>query len=365
MAIQQYLREEGGFTYSLTLAPPVRDRSGKGAVLDSLTSFLVTKQGYCVQFATAMVMMSRAAGIPARLAIGFLPGTQNRGVWNVVTADAHTWPQLYLGGIGWTRFEPTPARAVPPTYALPVTSPGTGSDGQSLGTAAAPAPGNATPKNLADPNAANGNGTVVGLSSTSVLRWLTRGWGMVLLGSLLVLFGLLVVPGAARWRRRRSLTDARTVAARVEVEWELLTSSLGDLGIAPVPSRTPRQLRGYYDREALLEGPASQALGRVVATLERTRYAAVPHTADSISMGAESFSMDARRVLRAATETRAGRNRLRAALWPSTGILQLRSARGSLGRRIRLGEDTLRQWLRRARGDKPTAWRSNPRHGDA
>ena len=90
----------------------------------------MTKQGYCVQFATAMIMMARSAGIPARMAIGFLPGSATQGVWTVTAADAHAWPELYLDGIGWTRFEPTPAvrSGAPPVYAsdLPVGDPATG-----------------------------------------------------------------------------------------------------------------------------------------------------------------------------------------------------------------------------------------------
>ena len=167
MAIQQYLRATGGFTYSLTLAPPAKDRSGNDAGFDPLTNFLVTKQGYCVQFATAMVMMSRAAGIPARMAIGFLPGTRAKGVWTVTAADAHAWPELYLDGIGWTRFEPTPSRGTPPAYAIPPTSAGTPVGGRPVGETATPAPRSAASKNLNDPTANNGLSTGVGLSPTS------------------------------------------------------------------------------------------------------------------------------------------------------------------------------------------------------
>ena len=320
MAIQQYLRADGGFTYSLTLAPPVKDRFGRDAGLDALSNFLVTKQGYCVQFATAMVMMSRAAGIPARMAIGFLPGAESKGVWTVIASDAHAWPELYLNGIGWTRFEPTPSRAAPPVYAIPAPSPATAVSGSPLTTAKAPSAGHAPRNDLGAASTGNSASPQVTLSPTSVVRWLTHGWGAVLLGSLIVLVASMVVPTAALWRRRRRLSAARTPAERVEVHWDLLTSSLGDLGIAPAPSRTPRQLRGYYDHEALLEKEASLALGRVVQTLEGSRYAMSPPPP-------EDLSTDARLVLRAAAETRNGRNRLRAALWPSSGITQLRSAR--------------------------------------
>jgi hypothetical protein len=126
----------------------------------------------------------------------------------------------------------------------------------------------------------------------------------------------------------------------VEVQWELLTSSLGDLGIDPSPSRTPRQLHAYYGREALLEGADSQALGRVVQTLERSRYAASPPPPADLSG-------DARLVLRAAAHTRNGRSRLRASLWPSSGITQLRSTGGYVAGRIRAPLRHLSDVLRR------------------
>ncbi|MHB8184681.1 MAG: DUF3488 and transglutaminase-like domain-containing protein [Dermatophilaceae bacterium] len=318
MAIQQYLRANGGFTYSLTLAPPAKDRSGKDAGFDPLTNFLVTKQGYCVQFATAMVMMSRAAGIPARMAIGFLPGTRTNGIWTVTASDAHAWPELYLNGIGWARFEPTPSRAAPPAYAAPATSGGTSGGGRPVDEATAPAPRKTAPKDLGDPSTSGGS-SGVGLSPASMFRWLTHGWGAVLLGSLVGLFGSLVVPMAARWRRRRDLITARTAAQRVEVEWQFLTSSLSDLGITPAPSATPRQLHAYYDHEALLDAEASAALGRAVQTLERSRYAGSAPAPDGLAA-------DARQVLRAAAATRRPSDRLRAALWPSRGVAQLRLA---------------------------------------
>ena len=327
MAIQQYLRADGGFTYNLTLAPATKDRSGNDEDLDPITHFLVTKQGYCVQFATAMVMMARAAQIPARMAIGFLPGTPSDGLWTVAASEAHTWPELFLDGIGWTRFEPTPSRGAPPGYAIPPPSSTSPSGGPSVGATAAPVPARSARPDT-DNTSTGGTTPDAGLSLTSVLRGLTHGWGLVLLGSLVALLGSLVVPTAARWRRRRELTTARTPGRRVEVQWELLTSSLGDLGIEPAPSRTPRQLRAYYDREAFLEGADSEALGRVVQTLESSRYATSVPVPDGLAA-------DAQQVLRAAAATRRRTDRVRAALWPSGGLTQIRSARADLAWRLR------------------------------
>jgi transglutaminase-like putative cysteine protease len=343
MAIQQYLRANGGFTYSLTLAPATVDRSGQRENLDPVTHFLVTKQGYCVQFATAMVMMSRAAQIPARMAIGFLPGTQSDGHWTVTASEAHTWPELYLDGIGWTRFEPTPSRGVPPIYAVPPTS-ATPGGGPSVGPTAAPVPTRNARRDPGETSAGGGTTPDAGLSLTSVFRGLTHGWGLVLLGSLAALLGSLVVPTAARWRRRRELITARTPARRVEAQWDLLTSCLGDLGIEPAPSRTPRQLRAYYDRETFLEGADSEALGRVVQTLERSRYASSAPVPDSLAA-------DARQVLKAAAATRRRTDRVRAALWPSGGLTQIRSARADLAWSVRASlreaSAVVRQRLRR------------------
>ncbi|MEO7448827.1 MAG: DUF3488 and transglutaminase-like domain-containing protein, partial [Humibacillus sp.] len=118
IAIQNHLRGSQ-YTYSLDLGEPLRDETG--GLMDPLRMFRETKRGYCVQFATAMIMMARAQGIPARMAIGFLPGDPSGTSSYVVKAsDAHAWPELFFQGYGWLRFEPTPgARSgTPPPYTV-------------------------------------------------------------------------------------------------------------------------------------------------------------------------------------------------------------------------------------------------------
>ncbi|HYJ74664.1 MAG TPA: DUF3488 and transglutaminase-like domain-containing protein, partial [Kineosporiaceae bacterium] len=93
------------FEYSQTAPGDGRTDGSGDAVLD----FLNRKSGYCVHFASAMAVMARTLGIPARVAVGFLPGTTSGdGSWTVRVSDAHAWPELYFDGIGWMRFEPTP-----------------------------------------------------------------------------------------------------------------------------------------------------------------------------------------------------------------------------------------------------------------
>ena len=73
------------------------------------------KQGYCDYFATAMVVLARLSGIPARLAIGYTMGQLDpqRGTYVVTEMDAHSWPELYFPGQGWIPFEPTSGESLP------------------------------------------------------------------------------------------------------------------------------------------------------------------------------------------------------------------------------------------------------------
>jgi transglutaminase-like putative cysteine protease len=88
------------------------------AVADPLADFLFTrKQGYCEYFASAMAVMLRSEGIPARVATGFQTGYYNdvSGLYVVRASDAHAWVEAWIEGRGWTTFDPTPtARASGP-----------------------------------------------------------------------------------------------------------------------------------------------------------------------------------------------------------------------------------------------------------
>ena len=124
VAIETYLRL---FPYTLDVPQPPTGRDVADYFLFDL------QKGYCDYFATAMVVLSRAAGIPARLAIGYAPGTYNlnSGRFVVTEAEAHSWAELYFPGIGWVPFEATPshpalersAELPPATGLLPVSLP--------------------------------------------------------------------------------------------------------------------------------------------------------------------------------------------------------------------------------------------------
>jgi hypothetical protein len=100
-AIERHLRER--YQYSLDV--------GETMVVSPLEEFLFTrKTGYCEHYATAMVIMLRTLGVPARLATGFLPGEWN-GFGNYYTVrqrDAHAWVEVFFPRSGWVTFDPTP-----------------------------------------------------------------------------------------------------------------------------------------------------------------------------------------------------------------------------------------------------------------
>jgi transglutaminase-like putative cysteine protease len=105
-AVESYLRAEIQYNEQIALPPPNVDK------VDYILFEL--KEAYCDYYASAMVVLLRSVGIPARLAAGFAYGDYDseRGVFHVVNADAHSWVEVYFPQYGWIEFEPTTARPV-------------------------------------------------------------------------------------------------------------------------------------------------------------------------------------------------------------------------------------------------------------
>jgi transglutaminase-like putative cysteine protease len=91
------------YSYTLNLSGP--------RAADPLDNFLfVRRSGNCEYYASAMTVMLRAVGIPARYVTGFLPGEYNdlAGDYIIRASDAHAWVEVYFRGYGWITFDPTP-----------------------------------------------------------------------------------------------------------------------------------------------------------------------------------------------------------------------------------------------------------------
>ena len=103
-AIETFLRT---YPYTLDIPDPVSDRDVADYFLFDL------QKGYCDYYATSMVVLARAAGLPSRVVVGFVEGRydEDDDRYLVTEADAHTWPEVYFSGVGWVPFEPTAGRS--------------------------------------------------------------------------------------------------------------------------------------------------------------------------------------------------------------------------------------------------------------
>ncbi|MEU9316518.1 DUF3488 and transglutaminase-like domain-containing protein [Streptomyces sp. NPDC048295] len=335
--LQDYFASDGGFTYNTSV------NSGTGSA--AISRFLKDRQGFCVHFSFAMAAMARTLGIPARVAVGFTPGTgQSDGSVSVGLRDAHAWPELYFEGIGWTRFEPTPTRGSTPSYtqqAVPTGDtdvPAPPEKGSSAAPSAAPsvpdscpaqmrkqgecgstaAPGATAPTDSGTPT-----GTVVGLALLAVV---------VLALPLLPLFWRL----RAR-RRRLDLSTGRTSPTgrdadgtgpghgagpgRVPVHamsgtlaaWQEITDTAWDHGIEPDDSRTPRKAADRVVRLGQLGPDAAAAVHRVAGAVEQVLYAPEPRPGTGLAEDVETV----RAGLRASADRL---TRIRAVVAPRSAV---------------------------------------------
>lgn len=139
VAIESYLKS-GSYQYDTTLASV----PAKGE--DFVDNFLFnTKRGYCDHFSTSMVVLLRTLHVPARWVKGFTPGdvtyNSQKQRYEVIVRNkhAHSWVEVYITGVGWIPFEPTPSFTNPAlletsTIGGTTDHPGTGGGGSSTGT---------------------------------------------------------------------------------------------------------------------------------------------------------------------------------------------------------------------------------------
>ncbi|MEZ4330405.1 MAG: DUF3488 and transglutaminase-like domain-containing protein [Myxococcota bacterium] len=103
LRIEAALREQGRYTDA---PPPLGDED-----TSPIEAFLLGGlEGHCEYFASAMVVLARFEGLPARLVNGFAGGQPNEvgGFLEVTQADAHAWVEIHFEESGWVRFDPTP-----------------------------------------------------------------------------------------------------------------------------------------------------------------------------------------------------------------------------------------------------------------
>ncbi|WP_136709432.1 DUF3488 and transglutaminase-like domain-containing protein [Agromyces sp. H66] len=326
VAIQAYLR---GSEFDYSTEAPVEDGYDGGG-FDVIATFLETKAGYCVHFASTMAVLARESGIPSRISIGYTQGspTDERvdGVLRIEvdTHDLHAWPELYFEGVGWVPFEPTPGRGTVPGYSRP----GAGEEGAPpLASTPATGPGSTGRPDI-DPDTGLA-GPVVDPVATATQLWIRT--GVVAL----VVAVLLLVPAAFRLSRRLArVRRIRHGERPADAAWDELAATAVDLGVGGSGGETPREFAARLTgREAFGDAAARAAVVRLRDAVERERYG--PDGAGTPSAAASASLVDDLATARAALLADAvGAERARAILMPPSLVDGVRRV---LGGRIARG----------------------------
>jgi transglutaminase-like putative cysteine protease len=240
-ALQDWFRSPANFTYDLNVS--------SGHADNDILHFLRVRRGYCEQFAGTFAAMARALGYPARVAVGFTPGTLDpaSGKYEVTGREAHAWPEVYLDGAGWISFEPTPGRFEPspndhtgtgaqgPVARVgddDTTSTTTAADDGASATTGAPRslpPG--ADVSLGSPPPVSGDDRVAPWAVLAVVAAAALAAGIGLAGPRAV-----AQVRAVRLRRRRRRGGAR---ARIHGAWDDAVDELARAGVPPRPTATP------------------------------------------------------------------------------------------------------------------------------
>lgn len=258
---------EGVWNYSEQLDLPGFAGAG-GDGWEALAGFLETRSGYCVHYASATAGLLRGAGVPARVAVGFLPGSEIRGGWAVSTNDMHAWAEAWIDGAGWVRVETTPGAGTG------VASP----EGAEITQSPTPEPTpSETPEETAPPTASPTPSTAptAPVPTVSADAEGPRGstvFDPMLLRVVLIGLGLLLVLAAPAIVR--ALQRAMRLRRGAPGGWSELRATLADLGVVLPSSATPGQVQATI--AGRVEPETAAAADRVRLAAERAAFDAGP-----------------------------------------------------------------------------------------
>jgi len=246
--------------FHYTLKPDIDPNSA-----DPVWDFLQRGTGYCVHYATALVVLGRSLGIPMRVAVGLAGPSAGANGWRVFTAaQSHMWAEAHLTGAGWVPYEATPAIAgvIAPT---PSATPSVQSQSpEPMLTPSRPPP--TGPTGAPSSTAPVGPGGAGGFAVP--WPWVGGAGGVVVAGML--------AWAVAAWRRRR--------AGRLETAWDDVLARAKKASLVR-DTMTPRQARDAV-RADLDDDAARQGVDALAGAVEATRYgppdAVVPPSADQV-----------------------------------------------------------------------------------
>ena len=237
LRIQNYLRENFKYDLEVKEAPAKRD------VVDYF--LFDTRAGFCSHYASAMAVMLRAVGVPARVVTGYAMGDYNpeHGAFRVPESASHAWVEVFFPGYGWVEFEPTAARAaIEYLESGPVTRTTLIAGGQDTGAKTAARP------------------YLVVLVMAAALALLAMPFFLL---------------------RMFSVTRQAPVI-QVDVLYRRMRRVLAWAGLTAAPSMTPDEYLGYYSGRLAEYEQLSQALTQVTSLYRETIYSPRPPDATRV-----------------------------------------------------------------------------------
>ncbi len=272
-AIASYLRSN--YPYDLGVR---KQGDGENAVEFFLFE---ARRGFCEHFASAMAVMCRTAGVPARVAVGYDTGEFNAltGYYEVSGRDAHAWVEVYFPVFGWVQFDPTPGWTDPAG-----SRPGGRTwSGFSLVNGIGRALSRVFPAGLR-----KAVGGAVAAAAGAVARFVTAAWPWLAAGALAALAAWLLLKRSRWHERERSPGDTgpRHGACRL---FARMSEALESAGFERGPSQTPLE---YCSRAEAALGLSSACLAARLFNRERFAREPSPEGLDELSAAVEAVERE-------------------------------------------------------------------------
>ncbi|MBR6668634.1 MAG: hypothetical protein IKL25_09780 [Clostridia bacterium] len=237
VALQRFLAS--GYTYNL-------DVPEQNPEQDFVSTFLlINREGYCTHFASAMTVLCRMVGLPARYVEGYVAYPDSTGVAVVTGKEGHAWTEVYFRGFGWVTFDATPINV---TYAPPPPDGGSADDSSEpeqtpepeAAPTATPEPSEEpeaspeqTPQPSEEPREQPGKSEQETPTSTAGTPWL---WLLALLAALLLVLRVVLVQPDVQAR------ISQTAFGRWMAYTQAAHDALHQMGFSREKSETPATL---------------------------------------------------------------------------------------------------------------------------
>ncbi|MEV0220088.1 transglutaminaseTgpA domain-containing protein [Streptomyces sp. NPDC050704] len=253
-----------------------------GHTYRSLEFFLADGgRGTSEQFAASFAVLARSLGLPARVAVGFRPGTRTgSGSRQVRGRDVLAWPEVKFAGVGWVPFHPTPGEAAPGgSSAASAEEP---EERRKAAGATTEPTRPSTPPRTADEAAPAAGGA----PGSGPPAWLTVPLALLLLTTAYVLYALWLPYN--RRSRRRNAPDARR---RVLGAWQQITDRLTEIGLPATGAHTAQEVAAFGAEH--MDDATARRLPALATLVNEVEYAGHnPDAAAAASAWADSDTIE-------------------------------------------------------------------------